>query len=59
MKTLLIAMLCLLPTLAQARTIHVEFSYSATADGFRLYQNGVQVCETTQGVNLIKIMSNL
>jgi len=32
-----------------ARPIHVEFSYAGAADGFRLYQNGVQVCEITDG----------
>lgn len=46
--------LALLPTLlladqAAARTITVLFAYAGTADGFRLYQNGIQVCEELNG----------
>lgn len=53
MKGLMICLgiaVVLIATAAQARTIHVEFSYpAATATGFRLYQNGVPVCEITDG----------
>jgi len=32
-----------------AQQITVYFSYTGTADGFRLYQNSVQVCEINDG----------
>ena len=49
----LLTLICLalaLATNAQALTVTVEFSYPGVAAGFRLYQNGVQLCETNDGV---------
>jgi len=49
----LLTLICLalaLATNAHALTVTVEFSYSGVAAGFRLYQNGVQLCETNDGV---------
>ena len=37
------------PAIVMATNIHVDFTYHSTADGFRLFQNGVPVCDITDG----------
>lgn len=50
MRVLIIVFLLLAMTVvAEATNITVFFSYDGAADGFRLYQNGVQVCEIADG----------